>query len=51
MCNYFACTDARAPLACQCRQGPGEGIMCLGTGAMDDCEPPWGCWELNLGPL
>jgi hypothetical protein len=18
---------------------------------MNDCEPPWGCWDLNLGPL
>jgi hypothetical protein len=21
------------------------------TEVMDGCEPPCGCWELNLGPL
>ena len=23
----------------------------LGIGAKDGCEPPRGCWELNLGSL
>ena len=23
----------------------------LGTGLIDYCEPPCGCWELNTGPL
>ena len=21
------------------------------TGVTDGCKPPWGCWELNPGPL
>lgn len=28
-----------------------KGIMSLGIGVTDDCEPPCGCWDLNLGPL
>lgn len=28
-----------------------EGIRFPGTTGMDGCEPSWGCWELNLGPL
>ena len=28
-----------------------ESVRSSGTGATDSCEPPYGCWELNLGPL
>lgn len=28
-----------------------EGTGCPGTGLMDSCEPPCGCWESNLDPL
>ena len=28
-----------------------EGARSPGTGAMDSCERPCGCWESNLGPL
>jgi hypothetical protein len=30
---------------------PEEGIKYPGTGFTDGCEPPRGCWELNLGLL
>ena len=28
-----------------------EGVISLGIGVMDGCEPSCGCWESNLGPL
>ena len=28
-----------------------KGVGSLGTGVVDGCELPHGCWELNLGPL
>jgi hypothetical protein len=28
-----------------------EGIGAPGTGVKHSCEPPCGCWELNLGSL
>lgn len=28
-----------------------EGVRSPGTWVPDDCEPPWGCWKLNPGPL
>ena len=31
--------------------GGKEDIRSLGTGVVDDCELPYGCWELNLCPL
>ena len=30
---------------------PEEGIRSPATGVTDDCEPPYGFWELNAGPL
>ena len=30
---------------------PEKDIKYPGTGVTDNCEPPCGCWELNLGPL
>lgn len=30
---------------------PEEGAGSLGAGVVDTCEPPHGCWELDLGPL
>lgn len=27
-----------------------EGVRSLGTGVTDRCEPPCGCWDLNLHP-
>ena len=35
----------RAPLKVR------RGHWIPGTGVTDDCEPPYGCWEWNLGPL
>ena len=28
-----------------------EVVGSPGTGVMDGCKPPCGCWELNLDPL
>ena len=28
-----------------------EAIKATRTGDTDGCEPPCGCWEMNLGPL
>jgi hypothetical protein len=28
-----------------------EGVRSPGTGIIDNCELPCGCWELNPGPL
>ena len=28
-----------------------EDVRCPGTGVIDSCEQPCGCWELNPGPL
>jgi hypothetical protein len=28
-----------------------EGVIFPGTGVIDSCEQPCGCWDLNLGPL
>ena len=33
---------------CSCLQTPQKRASDLIT---DDCEPPCGCWDLNLGPL
>ena len=30
---------------------PEEGVGSTGAGVTDRCEPPGGCWELNLDPL
>ena len=30
---------------------PEENIVSLGTRVTEGCEPPYGCWELNQGPL
>jgi len=29
----------------------GEGVRASGTGVIDSCELPCGCWDLNLGLL
>ena len=34
-----------------CLWRPEEGIRSPGTGVTDGCEPPYGYWESNLGPL
>jgi hypothetical protein len=28
-----------------------EGVVSSGAGFLGSCELPYGCWELNLGPL
>ena len=28
-----------------------DGVISPGTGVIDNCEPPYGCWGLNSGPL
>ena len=35
----------------KCMWVPEEGIRSPGTGAPDPCEPPWGCWEWDPGPM
>jgi hypothetical protein len=35
----------------KCLQRPGEGIRPAGTVVTGNCELPFGCWELNSGPL
>lgn len=35
---------------CLCLQQSEGGIGSPGSGVRGGCEPPWGCWELNLGP-
>jgi hypothetical protein len=35
----------------QCLWGLEEGVGSHGTGVTGGCEPPCGCWELDLGPL
>lgn len=47
-----------APPACTymyhsawCPQRPEQGTGRPGTEFLDDCEPPSGFWEANLGPL
>ena len=35
----------------QCPQESEEGIGSPKTGIIDTCEPPCGCWGLNLVPL
>lgn len=32
-------------MCAQCLWMPNEGIESLGTGVIDSCEPPYGCWE------
>lgn len=34
-----------------CPQRSEEGVEPSGTGVLGRCEPPYGCWELTLGPL
>lgn len=34
-----------------CLQRPEKGVESPGTGVIVGCEPPLGCWELNLGLL
>lgn len=34
----------------QCPWRPEKDIIFPGTGVTDICEPPYGCWNLNLGP-
>jgi hypothetical protein len=34
----------------ECPRRP-EAVGSFGTRVRDGCEPPCGCWELNLGPL
>jgi hypothetical protein len=31
--------------------GRPDGVRSLGTGVTYHYELPWGCWELNMGPL
>jgi len=53
---YFMCMDV-LPAVClctmcvQCPWGPEKDIRSLGTVATDNCEPPYGLWDLNLDLL
>lgn len=44
-CVYVFCLHAWCPW------GSEGGIRAPGTGVTDGCEPPRGCWELDLGWL
>lgn len=52
--NYFIILCGlvcRLHLCAWCSQRPEEeGIQCSGTGVIDGCELPHGCWESNPGP-
>ena len=55
LCLFCVCVCLHA---CLCTMyAPGahrvqkEGVRSPGTGITDGCEPPHGCWKLNLGPL
>ena len=37
--------------ACSAYGGQKRVLNSLGIGVTDSCEPPYGCWELILGPL
>lgn len=50
MYGYIACTDACAPRACSARGG-WKSTVSPGTGVTHGSKTPWGCWELNLGPM
>lgn len=43
VCPYTKCV--------QCPQKPEEGGRSPGMGDTSCFEPPYRCWELNLGPL
>ena len=34
-----------------CQRKSEDGVKYPGTGVTDGCEPLYGCWESNLGPL
>jgi hypothetical protein len=49
MCAFLACILGTT-------RGPGAGrnqksVKSPGAGVPEGCELPYGCWELNLGPL
>lgn len=46
-CLHNVCLHMQA----WCPQWQEEAAGALGIGVTDGCEPPHGCWELNLGPL
>lgn len=35
----------------QCLKRPEESVGSLGTEVIGSCEPPFGCWDSNLGPV
>ena len=49
MYENFACMYVCAPHVCVVPKEAREGTNFPGTGVMDGCEPPHGCWELNPG--
>ena len=46
-----ACMSVSHIRACPVPSEASEGHQIPGTGVIDGCETPCGCWELNLGPL
>lgn len=47
----FACLFVCAPHVCLCPWQPEESMRSPGTGVTGGCEPSFGCFELNPGPL
>ena len=47
----FACLYKCAPCACLVSAEVKRGCQISGTGLKDRCEPPCGCWVLDLGLL
>lgn len=45
------CADVSTPVSCLVSKKPEKVIVSLGGGGKDNCEPPYGRWELIPGPL
>ena len=48
-CLQVCICTSYVPSASQ--EKPGESVGSPRTRALASCKPPYGCWELNLGPM
>ena len=51
LCEYLAAWVSLCHVCAWCPQSSEEGMGCSEAEVTDGCEPPCGCWELNLGLL
>lgn len=52
LCIWIFCLHVCLITKCvQCQKRPEEDIVSPPTKVADGCEPPFGCWELNMGLL